>query len=362
MRAAVVMPCLNEEPTLEATCASLGFGQSRGIAEPPEAGLILVDNGSEDSTWVVMNKIQQCSPPGSVVLARETDRGYVPPRHKGVMVARTMALSGNTPESDFLIIQADADTTYSDGYVPNMVRAWDAQQGDCIVEATCRTPPPFEAAYRGYGEHCNRADAAVCHLWASEHDDLVVDDKACAYTIANYIRWGGHRREFTSRGDEVHAETTRLYIKAHLSGARRVLADKAVAWPSRRKIFEDPMLHFATAGFPRESSWRRQWEAAIGNPVGLREFADTISGEVIWKATQIRRAHALILFGLLPAFVAELMRSPGGERPATELTSLFPMLRPLSRTEIISNTAILFERAFALIDSAWPLLARCIRT
>ena len=55
MRAYIVMPCLNEERELVATCASLGFGP--GVAtDNPDGTLVLVDNGSTDRTPELMQK------------------------------------------------------------------------------------------------------------------------------------------------------------------------------------------------------------------------------------------------------------------------------------------------------------------
>jgi glycosyltransferase involved in cell wall biosynthesis len=44
----VVMPCLNEQDGLAASCRSLGFGSAQ--LPPERCLLVLVDNGSTDST------------------------------------------------------------------------------------------------------------------------------------------------------------------------------------------------------------------------------------------------------------------------------------------------------------------------
>jgi glycosyltransferase involved in cell wall biosynthesis len=358
MRAAVVVPCLNEQATLEQTCASLGFGHGTHRAGSNDVSLILVDNGSEDDTWLIMERVQQNSPPGSVVLTKEPVRGYVPPRHRGVLEARSIARASNTAEDDFLIVQADADTTYCEGYVAYMMRTAAAHRGDCIIEAISRPPPAFSSTYPAYGRWCESTDSTMQHLWVSEEDDIVVDDKICAYTLKDYVSWGGHRREFASNGDEIHAETTRLYIKARLNGAHRARADKAVAWPSRRKLEQNPVLYFATVGFPREHTWRQRWHTATGAEPGLQDFVDQSSGEVARKAALLRKAHALILFGLLPAYVAKLMGLRTCQEQIAEFSDLLPALSPLTRADIVSNTAILFERGFSLMDTHWPLLER----
>ena len=96
------MPCLNEEELLESTCRSLGFGQSK-VSTLENLHLILVDNGSDDDTLAVMEHVKERSPPGSVQIVREMERGYVPARHTGAWArrlagtARPAGLSGRRP-------------------------------------------------------------------------------------------------------------------------------------------------------------------------------------------------------------------------------------------------------------------------
>ena len=96
-------------------------------------------------------------------------------------------------------------------------------------------------------------------------------------TVTYYFAWGAHRREYTSRGAELHAETARLFIRGKIRGAVRVRAGDAVALPSRRKILENPIKHFASAGFPREESWWPMWRATYDGPVDLAAFEDAKS-------------------------------------------------------------------------------------
>ncbi len=103
-RAAVVMPCLNEEAILAETCRSLGFGIG---ATENEAVLILVDNASGDGTREIMKEIEKQSPSGSVLLCYEPARGYVPPRQCGARAAQIFAKRTGITDADFLVIQAD---------------------------------------------------------------------------------------------------------------------------------------------------------------------------------------------------------------------------------------------------------------
>jgi glycosyltransferase involved in cell wall biosynthesis len=113
--ASIVIACLNEESRLAATCRSLGFGD--GLQPATNATLILVDNGSTDGTRAVAKVIQSLAPAGSVVVAEEPERGHVPPRHRGNIVATELAQRRGFAQADTLLVQADADTTYSDGYL-----------------------------------------------------------------------------------------------------------------------------------------------------------------------------------------------------------------------------------------------------
>ncbi|QQD71574.1 glycosyltransferase family 2 protein [Acidithiobacillus ferrivorans] len=112
----IVIPCLNEEDCITATCASLGFGDG---LEPP-GRLVLVDNGSSDGTAKLMLAIQRASPPGHVLITQEHRRGYVAARRAGMAKVIDVAQRDQVPEEDVLILQADADTIY----LPDYLRPW----------------------------------------------------------------------------------------------------------------------------------------------------------------------------------------------------------------------------------------------
>src|SRR3546814_15415590 len=110
MHVAIVIPCLNEQDSLASTCASLGFCGS-DVQPPVDTSLILVDNGSADQTATVMGEIQRAAP-DRVILANESERGYVPPRHRGALVAFEQANQNGHSLRDVLVLPADADTRY----------------------------------------------------------------------------------------------------------------------------------------------------------------------------------------------------------------------------------------------------------
>ncbi|MGX5845017.1 glycosyltransferase [Mesorhizobium sp. ArgA1] len=352
MYTAVVVPCLNEQATLADSARSLGFS---GGATPPDTILILVDNGSTDSTTAVMKEIQENSVQ-PIILGQTHDRGYVPPRHHGVMLAKAFADEHGIPDEQLLILQADADTDYGSGYIAAMKAA--AQYApQSLVEGVARAPRIFLETYPGYQSCCDLADDAVASLFVDEIDEVIVDDKVAGLGLASYLKWGGHRREFDAHGDEIHAETSRLYIHGKTLGATRIRVPDAVAYPSRRKIEADPLATFVTAGFPRESRWWEKWRAQHSMPMTLRDFdrPGTIDGFA--KAVFDRQVHDLILFALVPLQVRIALGIPA---PMTE-PCLAAILQKVKFPDTLTNgSGRLFEKFFSLADEEPWVFADCI--
>lgn len=241
----VVVPCLNERESLEATCRSLGF--AAGAQPPVGCSLILIDNGPTDGTLALCRKISRSSS-ASVVVAQERERGYVPARRRGIEIATDLSRDLDVALDHVVVIQADADTIYSRGYALAMLNAL-AQAGPdhMALGATARSGE-FAAQHPLVSE-LEETDQSVDIEWARDFD-VVVDDKACAFTLDDYHRWGGHRREYLSDGEELLAETTRLFIAGRVGGARRVDVDGAVVLHSPRRIETDAAQHLAAAGYP----------------------------------------------------------------------------------------------------------------
>ena len=358
MQVAIVVPCLNEEATLANTCASLGFG-SGARSTSADTVIVLVDNGSTDQTRAVMAAVRDHSAPGSVILSSEAERGFVPPRHRGVLEARAFAQRRGLTEPDVLLLQADADTIYLDGYVDAMrVASLDAGAG-FLVEAVTEPPPDFSRDHAGYVALSDEVDRMVAHLNVDEADDVVVDDKAAGFRLSDYFLWGGLRREFGLHGDEIYAETTRLFIrgKAHHAQKRHVVG--AVAHPSRRKLFGNPALFFATAGFPREESWNDQWRSGYGGPTLIEAFEGSKDRAEIAKAVVVRQAHSVILFGLLPLLVADIAEIRAAEQPARR--ALHQLLALVPRTGLsLDEPGRLLTSVLALIDLHPEAIQRAI--
>lgn len=302
---AVVIPCLNEERTLANVCRSLGFGIGQQV--PDDTALVLVDNGSADATVEVAKDVKRRSRSGSVVVTAEPERGYVPPRHRGNRVAIDVAAERNIPAENVFIIQADADTLYSEGYVDVMKSCALSLGRGRMLDARTEYPDDFTATCHEYIALCNQVDAEFESALSEQPGDVVVDDKACGYWASDYELWGGHRREYTADGDEIHSETTRLYIRARAHGAGRHLCEEAVAQHSARRIISDPAFSFATAGFPREGAFKSKWKQRYMGPNDIVDFCNDVNRPKIEFAIGCRRAHMRGLFDLLTIHVDQTL-------------------------------------------------------
>ena len=351
MRTAFVMPCLNEEAFLADAAASLGFG---GGAAPADEGvaLVLVDNGSTDGTLGVMEAVARSSRPGSVRIVVEHERGFVPPRRRGVVEVAALATSEGVAYEEVLVLQADADTVYLPGYAAWMRSALGVSQG-VLLEGAIKRPKEFDSAHPGYAALERAIDEPLEACSVDDEDEVVVDDKVCGYLLSNYMRWGGHFREFDPSGGEVHAETARLFLRARLAhGAVKIRVNPAQAVPSRRRILEDPSLQFATKGFPREEAWVSRWRARHPRRWNVDEFADHPDDPEVREACFYRRAHDIALFALLPLLIRRAAggrnAGGGGGGISSDLAALLP---GLSRAEIVESPSRALLSVLGAIDA-----------
>jgi hypothetical protein len=330
---AFVMPCLNEELIIERSAGSLGFGSAEEMAGD-DVFLVLVDNGSTDGTLAAMEGIARKSRPGSVRIVQEPERGFVPPRRRGALLVEQIARTAGATAEAFLILQADADTIYMPGYASWMVRFLGDRTG-VLLEGAVKRDAGFDAAYPAYRSLELEIDESLGMPPVSDEDEAIVDDKVCGYRLSDYLDWGGHFREFDRTGGEIHAETTRLLLRARLGhGATKLRVNPAQAIPSRRRIFEDPALHFATSGFPREESWLRGWRDRHPRKWSIDQFAGQSQGSDLVDACFYRRAHDIALFWLLPWFVK---RAGGGQAfvpPDPGLSELLSLVPEMTAEEI----------------------------
>jgi hypothetical protein len=302
MHVAVVIPCLNEYDTLRQTCASLGFAAGRTI--PDDVILVVMDNGSSDDTLNLATHISAECPSGTVLVGQEVERGFVPPRRSGIRLAQQCLQQRGVTAESTLILQADGDTLYSDGYVHRMRDAKHASQPGSMIQSIVRYPRDFLERHAGYIALCQDAERSVEWLLDEDPEQVVVDDKAVGFRLSDYLRWGGHRQEYLTDGEEVHAETTRLYMKGRTYGATLHVADGASATHSVRRVLAEPAVDFATAGFPRESSWVRAWQARSARIKSINDLVLPENQTVVALGAELRRRHIIALFGALPLDVA----------------------------------------------------------
>jgi len=333
----VVIPCLNEQDVLADACKSLGFGLGKQF-EMTNKFLFIVDNGSTDGTLDIAKEIQYNSPCDMVFIGHEVERGYIPPRHKGNLLAKELAKSFGWKDEDVFILQADADTMYSVGYLDAMRSASYLQGPGVLIESCSEYPPTFVKAYPRYIEACGIADQPFAKWFNDNMYDVVVDDKTCGYRLQDYLDWGGHVREYDLDGEEIYAETTRLYIRAIAAGARRFRLETATAYHSIRKVLENPLLELATTGFPRAVSWKTKWLENHKATNTITEICANLEHPEVQRAINIRRRHTIALFGVLPLHIAQTLNE--------DLVSRFP--------EFIKKLASMLPKRNQLTLSSHP--------
>lgn len=344
MDVAVVIPCLNEQDTIATTAQSLGFG---GRGRPPEhARLILVDNASTDGTWDELGRIVSEAPTGAVHRIRELERGFVPPRDRGVQFAAALTRERGRLADQTLILQADADTVYLPHYIERMRGS---AEENVLLEASIGRVKSPDATLASYRALELRVDGVTRFLEVEDDDEVLIDDKACGYLLADYERWGGLQREYLPDGSEIHAETSRLFLRAMVTtGAKRRRVERAGALTSARRIYENPALNFATAGFPREASWISAFEAKrgrLGQPhVCMSEELSTACPQ----AVRMRVGHNLILFAILPRIISlHLDRYPS--IPAL-LKDVIAGAEAFDRTDICERPGLVITTLLTMID------------
>jgi glycosyltransferase involved in cell wall biosynthesis len=347
MAAAIVIPCLNEERYIESAASSLGFGET-GAPAADDVFLFLVDNGSTDRTPAVMERIASASRPGSVRILVEPERGFVPPRRRGAFAAADLVAELGIEPEDVLILQADADTLYLPEYSQRMWEALAGRQG-FLLEGAIRRSAEFDAAHPEYRALERSIDDEMEAAGVGDNEEVIVDDKACGYLLSDYVRWGGHFREQDRLGGTIHAETTRLFLRARLRhGAVKIRVNPAQAESSRRRIIEEPALHFATSGFPREDAWVKAWRDRHPTAWTVDGFARSSDHPDVREACFYRRAHDLALFALLPWVVGRAAGEPvPDDSRALRLLSLIP---PLSAEELAERPAMALSAVLDAID------------
>lgn len=345
----IIIPCLNEENNLFQTCQSLGFGSG---TEHQEKGifLCLIDNGSTDNTIEIARYIQRNSASNTVWIGQESERGYVPARHAGVSLVQEIAQSRGWSAESVLVLQADADNLYQKDYIDAMRSVANTHDSNVLLEGYLEYPSDFNTTYAGYVSLCTVADAPLSSLLVNDENDILCSDGVSAYRLSDYQRWGGHIREYNQAGDEIYAETTRMYMRALALGCHKVRVVNAVAHHSQRKLFLDPALEFASAGFPREESWKTMWRSFYKVPHELTEFVTESDHPTMKKALRIRQRHTVALFGILPISIAQVLNQFCDIKLDWEAQSFLDNLPRYSNNQLVSAPAVLLSDILTFVD------------
>lgn len=337
----IVMPCFNEEVNLIEALSSLGF-ESNLIQENNYVNFVIVDNNSTDSTYDIASNIKDQFPE-RIHLIKESEQGYIPARHAGNLYVRNLAEEKGWLIDDILILQVDADTLYSKGYISAMKHTSAFFGLNTMLEAYSEFPSSFKHKYANYIDLCNEIDYSVESIFVkSKTYDIIVDDKQCAYRLGDYFRWGTHVREFLANGDEIFAETTRLFLKARLSGATKVMLNNVYAEHSPRRIIENPILQYVTAGFPRELAWQIKW---LDKKISIKQFLELKDlDSMSWMdITNARMIHLISLFNILPIYINKIL----GKKTTTCSNKLY---------ESISDLLPVYNKEVAIANPGYIIL------
>ncbi|MBK7918045.1 MAG: hypothetical protein IPJ94_17670 [Chloroflexi bacterium] len=222
-----------------------------------------------------------------------------------------------------------------------------------LVEAYFQYPPEFKDTYSGFVDLCVRTDNLFAKLFADEQYDVIVADATSGYRLSTYFEYGGHQREFTQVGDEIHAETSRLFMRFKGRGAIRIRVENAYATHSVRKIIKDPLLEMATAGFPREEAWYKRWREQLSSPSSLNELMMNTSHPNVAQAMNLRVRHAIGIFAILPTHffraLGKTLSTSGSEKLFVE--DLAKLLPRRTADDAKNVPATLLTDVFSLIDN-----------
>jgi glycosyltransferase involved in cell wall biosynthesis len=115
----LVIPCYNEASAIEETIAQI----KRELEDCGQYELIVVDDGSTDGTEDILTELKSANP-DLIVVAHSRNRGYGAALKTGTTYA----------SSEFIVI-TDADCTYPNEVIPELVRRAQEEDADMVVGA-----------------------------------------------------------------------------------------------------------------------------------------------------------------------------------------------------------------------------------
>ena len=343
----VVMPCLNEEKNLWNTAHSLGFGRGKNEHLIPDTYLVIVDNYSSDKTLEIAEQIKTETENNKVITTIEKERGYIPPRRRGNQLVEEFCKRHHVNPHDVLIIQADADTVYSQGYIAQFTQAASTMSEGTLLEGLANYPIEFRTSSTFYVDICQRVDQHLASYFANSEEDIVVDDKTCAYRLSDYTDWGGFIREFNVMGEEIYAETTRLFIRGKSQGAKKKVVEEAVSFHSTRKLMDYPAVDFVTPGYPHTT--RDLFSLKKLYPHNLEYFQSINDSNVQFQQmVKVRQEHLIALFIVLPLHIKITIKSQCFSAKDDIEMMIAEKLPIRSKSEMYNNPSMFIADAFRI--------------
>lgn len=323
------MPCLNEAHGLRQTCLSLGFGKDAG--GDASDTLVIVDNGSTDSTLQVAETIRQDVGGDRVVIVSCSTRGFVPARVAGADKVIEVCTMRGISSSDAILLQVDADAQYSLEYTLAFREAAMVHGRNYLYESRSVMPDSIDAKLQKFLQYLDAFDADYFDLIKCESKaslaicDCIVDDKTVGIILADWMKTGGLQRDYVSGGEMIYCGTSRFWLRLAAHGFQRHLIDKATCAHSTRKISEGADIFCASAGWPHGTSWKRSWRQQFPSAPLVSNFFAEETSRIRAAALQARRAHLEAMFYHSPRVFSSLLRAGGNLNPAQVFYKAFSL-------------------------------------
>ncbi len=353
---AIVLPCLNEEKYLAKTCKSLGFGTNK--KNPSSTLLFIIDNGSHDASKAIAEVVKNNSKENTVLIFQCLQRGYVPARHFGNLMVLEWAKKNGYDPKTVLILQADADTIYSKSYANTILLNFKQCDTNTLFQARSEYPIIFKKKFSEFVKLAAKIDHSFNHLFLEEEYDCIIDDKAAGYSLDNYFKWGGHRVEYMLPDQELYVETTRLFIAARVFGVVKKVISEACVQHSPRNIIKNPVIYFATLGFP-QSPLVDKFSFNISIKLSLQQVCKSIEQLENSNAVILRKLHIIGLFVILPLHIHNTLNTVvmNNNEFAQCVVTKLPFR---TQADMRNNPGVFVKDIFDLIESHKDFLLQLI--
>ncbi len=126
----------------------------------------------------------------------------------------------------------------------------------------------------------------------------------------------------------------------------------AVAEHSVRKILYNPALQIATAGYTREKSWIRRWNASYTDPNTVSTIIEQVSHPEVQRVLYMRSLHVLGLFCLLPAHINNAIGYKSQTTESRLVEEILLLLPVRKRPDVLYRPGKLVHDILNLIDTS----------